>query len=238
MRKYRFLMSFVLLLMLAQSCTTSSQMGYSSGYLSTRGNSYKALYEERPISILIMPPINNTVDVDAKDYFYTSLFQPLCDRGYYVFSPFLMMEMLKNESAYDAELFLERDLKIFNDMLGADLVLFTQINEWSKGRMAGNITVSVDYMLKSAKTNEVVFQRTGEFQLDTNIKSGSGGIAGLLADMITTSIYTSMIDKMVAARRCNDMILEDFPFGVYNPLYMQDLESPSMPQYIRQAISY
>ena len=36
----------------------------------TRGTAYPKMYEEKPTSILIMPPINNTNAVEAKDYFY------------------------------------------------------------------------------------------------------------------------------------------------------------------------
>lgn len=39
----------------------------------TLADQYPAMYEEQPLSIVIMPPINNTNHAEAKDYFYTSL---------------------------------------------------------------------------------------------------------------------------------------------------------------------
>ena len=76
----------------------------------TLADQYPAMYEEQPLSIVIMPPINNTNHAEAKDYFYTSLYHPLCEKGYYVFPPEMTMEMLQHESAYDAELFVDGDL--------------------------------------------------------------------------------------------------------------------------------
>ena len=57
----------------------------------TRGNQYAKMYEEQPTSIVVMPPINQTNFVEAKDYFYTTMHMPLCEKGYYVYSPYLTM---------------------------------------------------------------------------------------------------------------------------------------------------
>lgn len=56
------------------------------------------------------------------------MFAPLCEKGYYVFSPLLTMELFQSESAYDAEQFIEADLSQFRNVLGADAAMFTIIN--------------------------------------------------------------------------------------------------------------
>jgi hypothetical protein len=65
---------------------------------------YKKLYSEAPKTILIMPPINKSTNVEAKEYFHSTLSVPLANQGYYVIPPFLSMEILKKESAYNSEL--------------------------------------------------------------------------------------------------------------------------------------
>ena len=80
------------------SCTTPRTMG----------EQYAAMYDEKPVTIAIMPPINQTTHAEAKDYFYTTMYLPLCEKGYYVYSPYITMEMFQQESAYDAEQFLEK----------------------------------------------------------------------------------------------------------------------------------
>lgn len=201
------------------SCSTGTNL--------TRQKNYPRMYEEKPLSILIMPPINNTVDVDAKEYFYTSMAQPLCEKGYYVISPFIAMDFMKSESAYDSELFINGDLTPFYNILGADAVLFTVINKWEKSTMGGRITVNIEYILKSAKTQEVLFERKGELVLDSSINSGTGGALGALVELAAASIKTALTDKVVAARRCNTFILKDLPEGRYSSMFEKDQNVPA-----------
>lgn len=108
---------FALVAITLASCSTPKTMG----------EQYPAMYEEKPMSIAIMPPINQTTHAEAKDFFYTTLYLPLCEKGYYVYSPYLTMEMYQQESAYDAEMFLDKDISMFQKVLGADAVMFTII---------------------------------------------------------------------------------------------------------------
>ena len=61
----------------------------------TRESQYAKMYEEKPITLLVMPPINNSANVEAKDLLYTSISRPLVEAGYYVFSPLLAMDILR-----------------------------------------------------------------------------------------------------------------------------------------------
>ncbi|MCF0186451.1 MAG: DUF799 family lipoprotein, partial [Bacteroidaceae bacterium] len=81
----------------------------------TRAEQYPKMYEEKPVTILVMPPINNSTNADAKEFFYSSLAKPLSEKGYYVVSPFLTMDILKQESAYDSELFINGSLDTFRN---------------------------------------------------------------------------------------------------------------------------
>jgi hypothetical protein len=188
----------------------------------TREAAYPKMYEEKPTTILVMPPINNTNAVEAKDYFYTSLAQPLSEKGYYVLSPFLAMNVLQEESAYDSELFIDANLKPFNTIFGADVALFTIINKWSKVTLGNMISVDIEYIFKSTKTNEVLFSRKGVINVDTSVSSGLGGSYAALIDMALSAANTALTDKVIAARRCNVYVLKDLPSGVYSPLFDKD----------------
>lgn len=185
----------------------------------TRGTAYPRMYEVKPTSILIMPPINNTNAVEAKDYFYTSLAQPLSEKGYYVVSPFLAMNVLQEESAYDSEMFIDANLKPFNTIFGADVALFTIINKWQKVTLANMISVDIEYILKSTTTNEVLFNRKGVINVDTSVNSGASGGLGALLDLALSAVNTALTDKVIAARRCNVYVLQDLPSGVYSPQF-------------------
>ena len=82
MKKYLFIVVTILLL---ASCSETV----------TLGTQYPKMYTDKPASIVIMPPINKTNFVQAKEYFYTTLYGPLCEKGYYVFSPLMTMDLFK-----------------------------------------------------------------------------------------------------------------------------------------------
>lgn len=185
----------------------------------TKDIQYSKMYEEKPVSIVIMPPINQTQHVEAKDYFYTTMYRPLCEMGYYVFPPTLTMEMFQSESAYDAELFVNGDLSKFRDVLGADAAMFTKIKSWQRNNVGGILTAGVEYILRSTKTGETLFQREGLIKVDTSVSGGGEGLLGVLLDMAATAMNTATIDKIVAGRKCTTYILSDMPYGKYNEQY-------------------
>ena len=97
-----------------------------------REDAYATLYRENPRSIVIMPTINETNQVELKDNFYATLLKPLAERGYYVFSPFLAKELMEQESAANAEDFIQGNVAPFYRVFGADAVLFSIIHRWEK----------------------------------------------------------------------------------------------------------
>lgn len=200
----------------------------------TKGEQYPKMYEEKPVSIVIMPPINQTQHVEAKDYFYTTLYIPLCEKGYYVFSPMLTMEMFQSESAYDSEQFINADLSIFRNVLGADAVLFTTIKSWKRNNIGGNLTVGVEYALRSTKTGETIYHREGLIKVDTSVSGGGGGLLGSLINLAATAINTATTDKVVAGRKCTAFVLSDMPVGKYNTEhYGKDQKMPAGKSYIK-----
>ena len=193
----------------------------SSPKLLPKAEAYKSFYEEKPVAVLIMPPINRTTNVDAKEYFHTTLSMPINNAGYYVIPPFLSMEILKRESAYNAEMFLEAPLTKFGDVFGADLALFTIIHTWEKASVAGTITVEVEYIFKSVKTNEIAYQRKGKITVNANSNYGQG-LAGALIGMAVAAIQTAATDHAIVGSVCNNVTLQDLPAGPYSPLQYND----------------
>jgi hypothetical protein len=201
----------------------------------TRGEQYPKMYEEKPLSIVVMPPINQTEHVEAKDYFYTTMYTPLCEKGYYVYSPMLTMEMFQSESAYDAELFIEGDLSQFRNVLGADAAMFTIIKSWKRNNVGGKVTAGVEYILRSTVTGETLYKREGLITVDTSISGGSSGI-GALVGLIATAINTAATDKVIAGRKCTAFVLSDMPVGKYSSMHNQDQKQPAGKSYVKATV--
>lgn len=201
----------------------------------TLGEAYPNIYEEKPLTIAIMPPINQTTHAEAKDYFYTTLYMPLCEKGYYVYSPYLTMEMFQQESAYDAEQFIEGDLTPFRNVLNADAAMFTIIKSWKRNNVGGKLTVDVEYILRSTKTGQTLYQREGNIKVDTSVSGGSGGL-GALVGLIATAVNTAVTDKVVAGRKCNAFVLSDLPAGKYSTSYEKDMKNPAGKSFVKATV--
>ena len=207
-----------------------SCMVTSCGMMSTvtRESQYAKMYEEKPITLLVMPPINNSTNVEAKDLLYTSISRPLVEAGYYVISPLLAMDVLKAESAYDSEMFFDAPLTAFQNYFGADAVVFSVIDTWAKKGLG--LETKIRYVIKSAYTNVILFDRSCDLYLDLSIDSGANGLLGALVDLAASAINTAATDHIMAARKANYYIIRDIPRGKYSPEYMMDQETIAEPK--------
>ncbi len=188
---------------------------------------YKNLYEEKPLSILVMPPINRSTKVEAKEFFYSTLAAPIAQKGYYILPPVLAMEILKEESAYDSEMFVDNSVTRFGEIFGIDAILFTTIHDWSKSAIASRVRVKVEYTLKSTKTDEILFNRIGEVTVNTS----QNNTGSLLANVVSSVVSTALTKEIVVGRKCNMYTLSDLPAGKYDELnFDKDGEQNAAPR--------
>lgn len=199
--------AYIILLLSALSC----------GSPVTRMSLYPKMYDEKPLTLLVMPPVNNTSNVEAKELLYTSINKPLAEAGYYVISPHLAMDILKSESAYDSEMFINSPLDKFAKYFGADAVIFSQIDSWAKKGFG--IETEIRYFIKSTKNNEIIFDRSCNLYLDLSQNSNSSSIIGIMIDLVSSAITTAVTDHIVAARKANYFIFKDIPRGKYSPQF-------------------
>jgi hypothetical protein len=192
-----------------------------------RSVAYNGMYNEKPLTVLLMPPINRSTNVEAKEYFHSTLNVPIANSGFYVIPPFLSMEILKKESAYDAELFLNSPLNKFGEIFGADLAVFTIINKWDKSGLASNVYVEIEYIIKSTKTDEILYTRKGNVTYDASISTGATGGLGILVNLAASAINTAATKYVDVARACNAYTFKDLPVGKYSPAYEQDGDLPA-----------
>lgn len=212
-RKYLHILFTTIIL---TSCATTTPVKKSIAY--------EGIYKEHPLVILLMPPINRSTAVEAKEYFYSTLNIPLANSGYYVLPPFVTMDILKQESAYDADLFINGSLNTFGEVFGADIALFTIIEKWDKSAIGSTVTVGVEYLAKSIETNDTLYYRKGTIIYDASVSTGAGGILGAVADMALSAANTAATKYIDIGRVCNSYTLKDFPSGKYSPTYNLDGE--------------
>ena len=191
----------------------------------TKGEAFPNMYQEKPLSILVLPPINESTAADAKEYYITTIAEPLSLAGYYVFPIEIVNEVLKQEGIYDTELIVDLDASKFRKYFGADAVLFTKIIAWNTSYyvVGGNVKVHIAFDLVSTKTGESLWNYNDELTVDTtgeDNKVGSG--AGLLLQLAATALKTAAQDYTPLAKKVNTTVLKTIPFGIYHAQHGTD----------------
>ena len=107
---------------------------------------------------------------------------------------------------------------------------------WKRNKIGGKLTAGVEYILRSTKTGETLYNREGLISVDTSINSGGSGLFGALVDIAATAINTAATDKVVAGRRCTVFVLSNMPEGKYSPKYDQDQTMPAGKSYVKATV--
>ena len=193
----------------------------------TKAAKFPLMYEENPQSILVLPPINRSTAADAKEYYSTTIQEPLSLSGFYTFPYEVTSEILQKEGIYDSELLYNMPLSKFQEYFGADAVLFTTINKWDMSYLvlAAGLTVEITCEIKSTKSDQTLWKYTGSVYADLSGGDTGGSLAGLIAKVIITAINSALADYVPYAKLANGIALASIPTGPYHPLHGKDKEA-------------
>lgn len=192
--------------------------------MSTKLDEFPLMYEEHPATILILPPINESTAADAKEYYSTTIQEPLAFAGYYTLPYMITSDILQMEGIYDTELLTDMPLAKFNEYFGADAVLFTTIKKWDLSYvvLASTLTVSVECELKSTISDQILWKYTGTVVVDLSGGNSGGGLAGLIVKAVVCAINSAVADYVPYARQANYRALSTMPYGKYHAQHDKD----------------
>jgi len=193
---------------------------------------YAKLIAANPRSILVVPVVNKSVDVDAPAYFLSTLPVPVAERGYYVFPVNLVKRLLEDEGLSDASLVHSADPMRLCSLFGADAVLLVSIERWDAKYLliATQVTVEFEYALKDGKTGETLWTDKQAMVYSSNSGGGGGGLGSLIAAVVSAAVTKAAPNYMPLARQANSQAMAfpgpGFPAGPYLPSYKKDRPPP------------
>lgn len=183
--------------------------------MGTKHDAYPQMYTaKKPVSILVVPAINESTAAEAADLLNVTVAQPFTNHGYYVLPIPLVADIFKREGILEGTQVKGIPTSVFKKNFGAESVLFVTIENWDKNYLviAGNVTVGIEYVLMSTETNEVLWSYDQKVVVDTSSSSGNP-----LVDMIATAITTAVTDYVPVATQVHLTALQSMPFGKYHP---------------------
>ena len=154
---------------------------------------YTAFERSRPRSIVVIPPNNNSVAVNAPYIYLSTITRPLAEKGYYVFPVYMIDYFLKQNGLPTPEEMNGIPLDKISEHIGADAVLYITIEEWGqKYQVIQSVTkVRATLKLVDVKTGALLWDSTAAAQQSSG--DGGGGLAGMLINAVVTQVLKSTI---------------------------------------------
>ena len=178
-----------------------------------------------PRSILVLPPLNESTDIEGTYGYLSTVTQPLAERGYYVFPVEVVDQYLKQNGMPTAGEMHQVPLNKVRDIIGADAVLFLTLKEYGSKYIVLNsvTTVQVEARLVDTRTGIVLWQGTGRAE---QRGAGSGNLlASLIAAAVTQAINSKTDRAHQVSRVANATLFypkdTGLPYGPYNPRFGQ-----------------
>jgi hypothetical protein len=188
---------------------------------------YTSFRNHDPHSILVVPVINHSNEVQAGDLFLTTLAVPLAERGYYVFPTNMVKDIMQNEGLADAYLVHKTPTQNLASLFDAQAVLYVEIIDWKSQYVltASNITVQFLYTLKDGKTGDMLWQKQQTFVYSKSANSGNIFV-DLIANAIDAAITNGRADYTPVAINANALALltpgQGLPYGPHSTNYKKD----------------
>lgn len=189
---------------------------------------YTQLRTENPRSILVVPAINKSVEVDAPDYFLSTISKPLAERGYYVFPVHLVKRMMEDDGLGDADMVHASEPQRLGKLFGSDSIMYISIERWDAQYIVLSTTVTVElkYILKSASTGNTLWENSQKVVYQPQNNNSGGGIAGLIAQAIVAAMTKAAPNYVPLAQQANTIAIytkgQGLPAGPYDPQYQKD----------------
>lgn len=178
---------------------------FISGCVTVPKKDYTKFNAAAPRSILIVPVVNRSVNVDAPNYFLSSIPIPVAEQGYYVFPVNLVKRVLEDEGLSDADMVHKASVQKLASLFGADAVLYISINRWDARYMflSTTITVQLAYEIKDGKTGDTLWADSRIVQYTPQGGSSGNPLADLIVDVAVAAMEKAAPNYMPLAKQAN-----------------------------------
>jgi len=192
---------------------------------------YTAFRAHRPRSILVPPPLNESVDTAATYGYLSTVTQPLAEQGYYVFPVAVIDQFFKENGMPTGYEMHQAPLNKIDEIFGADAVLYTRVKQYgTKYQVISSTTiVEVEAKLVDVKTGTTLWENTALYRVSSD--DAGGGLIGAVINAALTQIVNSSTDqahKICPGANMQLLTVKDrgLLYGPHHPQHMTE----QMPQ--------
>ena len=190
---------------------------------------YTAFRASRPASILVLPPLNKTVDVRASYSVMSTVTAPLAESGYYVFPVAVVDQTFKENGLDNPDEMHQAPLAKLREIFGADAVLYVTVETYGTKYLVIDSTtaVSATGKLVDARTGTLLWQGKATASDAENRQNSGGGLVGILVTALVRQIVGGVSDpghglSHVTSARLLNAQPGGLLFGPRSPMYQKE----------------
>ncbi|AKQ57675.1 DUF799 domain-containing protein [Bordetella hinzii] len=160
-----------------------------------RNVDYSAFRESKPASILVLPPLNESVEPAASAAVLAQVTYPLAESGYYVVPVAVMDETFRQNGMMSPDDAHQVPPAKLREIFGADAALYLRVKQYgSSYQLLGSVTtVAVDASLVDLRTGAQLWEGTKTVAQAGN--GGQGGILGMLVQAVVDQVVNTLTDR-------------------------------------------
>lgn len=217
-RVMRYLINFcgLVLLLMVVGCATTQQP-----------TDFSAFHSAQPKSILVVPVVSQSVDVQAPTSVLTTLPKTLAEKGYYVFPVNTVKTLLEFEGLYEPAEIHATPPDQLAALFGADAILYVTVHEWTSKYVVLQTTTVVDfeYRLVNRDGAELWNARKQLSYTPQNNNNAGSPLANLLVAAVSAAVERADPNYLPLTRQANQQVFYTdrtaVPPGPYAPNYKE-----------------
>lgn len=201
-----------------------------AGCATQPGYDYSAFRESRPRSILVLPPLNDSPDVNATYSMYAQTTLPLAESGYYVLPVTLVDEAFRQNGLTAPADIQQVPLKKLREIFGADAALYIKVTHYGTKYMiiSSETRVSAEGKLVDLRSGATLWEGRATASSAEGDNNSGGGALGLLLKAVITQIADTLSNRghPIAGITANRLLSAGRPNGILygprSPKYQKD----------------
>ena len=183
---------------------------------------YTEYKEARPASILVLPPLNSSPDVDATYSMMSVTTAPLAESGYYVFPVTMVAETFKQNGLTSASDIHGVSINKLREIFGADAALYINVKQYGTSYIviSSETRVTAEARLVDLRSGKTLWTGAATASSAEGNNNSGGGVIGLLVKAAIRQIIETVNSQghVIAARTGARLLTAGAPNGIlYGP---------------------
>lgn len=157
---------------------------------------YTAFKQSRPKSMLVLPPVNDSTEVNATSGVMATASMPLSEAGYYVMPVTLVDETFKQNGLTTATDIQEVSAAKLREIFGADAAVYMRVKQYgTKYLVFGSDTrVTVEGKIVDLRSGSVIWAGSATASSQESDGGNQAGLVGLLVKAVVSQIIGTATD--------------------------------------------